>query len=113
MTLAEGLQAAVDVLDEFGPDGPMQVVGGQRFLEVGSKLADKGQAVEELLKRLPLPGARLVYIGDDDKDEKAFAAIHKHGGAAILVASTPRQTLADSRLGSPVEVRRWLESILV
>ena len=110
--LKDAGRIASDLLERAGREDSIQMTGGNRFLEVGSKLADKVQAVDELVKRLPWPGARLVYIGDDDKDEKAFAAIHHHGGTAIVVAAAPRPTLADVRLESPREVRAWLESIL-
>lgn len=46
------------------------------------------------------PGALPVYLGDDDKDEEAFGVVKERRGVAVLVASEPRKTRADSRLES-------------
>jgi trehalose-phosphatase len=68
--------------------------------------------VAYLLAAHPLPGAQLLYLGDDDKDEEAFGVIEVRGGVAIRVAPEPRETRADYRLESPQDVRRWLEILL-
>ncbi|HLF28477.1 MAG TPA: trehalose-phosphatase [Anaerolineae bacterium] len=92
--------------------GPFRLLGGHRFLEVGPKLAHKGETVRYIFERYPWPGALSVYVGDDDKDEEAFEVIKAHGGIPILAASEPRATHADCRLESPQRVREWL-SVLV
>jgi trehalose 6-phosphate phosphatase len=97
--------------EEAIPPEPFRVLGGHKFLEVGPKLAHKGRTVEYLLERFPLPGALLVYLGDDDKDEEAFAVIKAHDGLAVLVTPHPRDTLADCRLGSPAAAREWLTAL--
>ena len=86
----------------------LQLLGGHKFLEIAPVLADKGRVVEDLLSRSPSVGALPVYIGDDDKDEKAFAVIRSRGGLALLVARRPRATLACCRLPSPHAARAWL-----
>jgi len=50
-------------------------LGGHKFLEIGPTLAHKGRTVDYLLDRYPWPGALPIYLGDDDKDEKAFGVI--------------------------------------
>jgi trehalose 6-phosphate phosphatase len=85
-----------------------RLLGGHKFLEVGPRLAHKGRTVAYLLERYPWPGALPVYLGDDDKDEEAFAVVHAHGGLAIVVAPEPRETAADLRLPSPEAARCWL-----
>jgi len=97
--------------EEAIPPQPFRVLGGHKFLEVGPRIAHKGRTVEYLLERFPLPGALLVYLGDDDKDEEAFAVIKARGGLAVLVASDPRDTLADCRLESPAAARAWLAAL--
>ncbi len=53
-----------------------------KFLEVSSAKAHKGKTVSFLLNSFPLPGARLLYIGDDDNDAEAFETIHAYGGGS-------------------------------
>ena len=92
-----------------------RILGGHKFLEVAPRLASKHEAVAYLLDRYPLPGARLVYIGDDDKDEEAFPLIHEHDGAAIKVlqpSQLSQPTAADYYFDSPGETLNWLEGLL-
>jgi trehalose 6-phosphate phosphatase len=91
--------------------GLFRLLGGHKFLEIGPKLAHKGQTVESLLECYPWPGALLLYLGDDDKDEEAFGVVQSKGGIAIVVASEPRQTVADCRLESPQAARQWLKAL--
>jgi trehalose-phosphatase len=105
--LEEARRAAGEVI----PPELFRILGGHKFLEVGPRLAHKGRTVEYLLDRFPLPGALLLYLGDDDKDEEAFEVIKAHGGAAVLVAPQPRETVADCRLESPAAAREWLASL--
>ncbi len=89
-----------------------RLLGGHKFLEIGPRLAHKGQTVDYLLDCYPWDGALPVYLGDDDKDEEAFGVIQDRGGIAIVVAPQPRSTQADLRLESPQAARRWLASLL-
>ncbi|MBN1887576.1 MAG: trehalose-phosphatase [Thermoflexales bacterium] len=91
--------------------GAFRVLGGHKFLEVGPQLAHKGQTVSYLIDRYPWPGALLVYMGDDDKDEEAFEVIKARGGLTILVSQQVRRTQADYRLESPQAARQWLEGL--
>lgn len=88
-----------------------RLLGGHKFLEVGPRLAHKGQAVDYLLDRYPWPGALPVYLGDDDKDEEAFGVVKARGGVTIVVAQEPRSTQADCRLESPHDARRWMQRL--
>jgi trehalose-phosphatase len=89
--------------------GTFRVQGGFKFLEVAPVLADKGKAVIRLLERFPWPGAKIIYIGDDDKDEQAFQEVNQLGGRTIVVAKEPRSSAAQERLEDPKAVRKWLE----
>lgn len=104
----EVLSAGREVALEVVPDGGFRLLGGHKFLEIGPRLAHKGRTVDYLLDRYPRPGALPLYLGDDDKDEEAFEVIKARGGIAVLVAAEPRDTVADCRLESPQEARRWL-----
>lgn len=98
--------------EAFSHSSVMQLLGGDKFLEICPLLADKGLAIQYLIDQDPVSGALLVYIGDDDKDEKAFAVVEDYGGIAILVARESRMTLADYRLESPKDVRSFLSRLI-
>jgi trehalose-phosphatase len=109
------LALAREVIDRSLPEERFRILGGHKFLEVAPILAHKGKTVLYLLDHYPLPGALLIYIGDDDKDEEAFEAIHARGGIAIKVASISRPshpTKAKYILDSPSAVNSWLETLL-
>jgi trehalose 6-phosphate phosphatase len=67
------------ITDEF------RLIKHNKFLEVSSAKAHKGKTVSFLLDSFPLPGSRIVYLGDDDNDAEAFETIHSFGGVAISV----------------------------
>jgi trehalose 6-phosphate phosphatase len=103
------LAAARAPAEELAAGGEFRVLGGDRFLEIAPVLASKRHAVDYLLSQDPLPGAFPLYLGDDDKDEEAFAVVQERGGAALKVtADDSGQGTADGRLDSPAAVRRWL-----
>jgi trehalose-phosphatase len=108
----EVLAAARSQADKAASRGSLRVLGGHRFLELGPRLAHKGQTVAYLLERYPWKGALPLYLGDDDKDEEAFTVIKAQGGLCVLVSRKPRATQADYRLVSPQAARQWLESLL-
>jgi len=91
------------------PAGQFRILGGHKFLEIGPAQANKGSTIEFLSDRDPQPDALLVYIGDDDKDEEAFAAILAQNGLAVVVAKEDRPSLAACRVPSPVAVRELLQ----
>ncbi len=91
-----------------------RLIKHKKFLEVSSAKAHKGKTVSFLLNSFPLPGARLVYIGDDDNDAEAFETIHSFGGVAVSVAQYfgyIRSSGGDYVLKSPKAARKWLENL--
>jgi trehalose 6-phosphate phosphatase len=105
------LNKAREVAASLAEIGVFRILGGHKFLEIGPQIANKGNAVEYIIEAYPWPNALLVYIGDDDKDEEAFEPVQEHGGIAIVVASPDRDSRADCRLESPLQVHRWLDSL--
>lgn len=105
------LAQARSVAENLLPAAGYRLLGGDRFLEVAPAVAHKGWAVRWLLNTRPLADALPVYLGDDDKDELAFAEILAWGGLAIAVGER-RLTPISARLPSPSEVRALLRSIL-
>ncbi|MCJ7434644.1 MAG: trehalose-phosphatase [Anaerolineales bacterium] len=111
----EVLAAAQLTIDQQKLTGLFRVLGGHKFLEIAPILANKKEAVDYLLRQFPFPGAKCIYIGDDDKDEEAFAAIHAQNGAAIKVSQPSQVSLsteADYFLESPKDAIRWLENLI-
>jgi trehalose 6-phosphate phosphatase len=108
--LAEASRLAVKAI-EHSPPELFRLLGGHKFLEIGPRLANKGQTVEYLLKQYPWPGGLPIFMGDDDKDEEAFRTVKAHEGIAVLVAARPRESEADLRLDSPQAARRWLAEL--
>jgi trehalose 6-phosphate phosphatase len=108
--LAQARQAAA-------PDslaGRFRILGGHKFLEVAPLLASKRETVSHLLEQYPFAEMRLLYIGDDDKDEEAFSVIHAHRGVAAKVAQPSQAsspTEADIFFESPKDAVRWLEQL--
>ena len=86
----------------------MQPVAGQFHMmpakmawEIRPCGADKGSAVEAVM-RLPGFATRLpLFIGDDVTDEDGMAAARRMGGAGLFVPAV---------FGSPAAVRAWLDA---
>jgi trehalose 6-phosphate phosphatase len=106
------LEAARLSANQAAGKGTFRILGGYRFLEVAPVVADKGQSVAILIDQAQWPGAKIIYIGDDDKDEQAFEVVKQRGGVSILTSAVERSTLADYRLESPQDVRQWLNLLI-
>jgi trehalose 6-phosphate phosphatase len=88
-----------------------RVLSGDRFLEVAPATAYKGQTMEWLLDLYMSRDALLIYCGDDDQDEEAFAVVRRRGGIPIVVGQDQHATLATNRFGSPDALRGWLQLV--
>lgn len=95
-----------------GINPAFRLLGGHKFLELCPVKANKGDAINYLMENDPFAGSLPVFIGDDDKDEEAFAVINAAGGISVLVSKRARQTNALCRLAHPGEVRAWLEGLI-
>ena len=105
------VEAAVDAVLERHPD--LRKTGGKMIFELRPREDwDKGKAVLWLLDALDLDGDDVtpIYVGDDETDEDAFAAL-KGRGIGIFVSDRPRPTMADYGLRDPDEVRAFLEAL--
>jgi trehalose-phosphatase len=114
-TAARVLLNAHRIAEEALPGGIFRWFVDDTFLEIAPLQAHKGKTVGYMYGHYPLPNSRLLYIGDDDKDEEAFETVHAYGGFNILV-SEKTQPLhyheADYILESPASVRHWLRHLL-
>jgi trehalose-phosphatase len=109
--LAQAMQAVSAELlkDHF------RLLGGHKFLELAPRLASKKETVAYLLNQYPLPNARLIYLGDDDKDEEAFPLVHALQGAAIKVlqpSQAGQPTQADFFFDTPEDTVAWLRELV-
>ena len=77
-----------------------QVLRAQMLWEIRPEGADKGGAVEALMRRAPFAGRIPIFIGDDVTDEDGMRAARALGGAGYRV---------DAVFGEPAGVRTWLQ----
>ncbi|HUE44742.1 MAG TPA: trehalose-phosphatase [Aestuariivirgaceae bacterium] len=98
----------------LGEVGTLRRTAGKKVVEMRPQLAwHTGKAVLWLLEELGLdrPDVLPVYIGDDETDEDAFAALAGRG-LGILVADGPQETHAEYRLESPEAVGEFLRRLI-
>ena len=92
----------------------LRCTGGKKVIDVRPNVDwDKGRAVGWLLQALGLATDDVVpiYVGDDDTDEDAFAALRGRG-VAILNADRPRRSAASFRLTDPDEVGWFIDRLI-
>ncbi|WP_299820985.1 trehalose-phosphatase [uncultured Jannaschia sp.] len=90
----DALRRAVEAVAAEHPE--LRQTGGKMILELRPRVDwDKGRAVLWLLEALGMGDDDVLplYLGDDDTDEDAFAALAGRG-IGILVSDTKRQTAA-------------------
>jgi trehalose 6-phosphate synthase/phosphatase len=95
-------------LSELLSDAPVEILSGEKVVEVRPRGAQKGLIVASVLERMA-PGTLLVALGDDRTDEDLFAALPPDA-VAVHVGPTPSR--AGVRLADVDDVRRLLESLL-
>jgi len=108
---ATRIEQAVDESIKRHPE--LRKRGGKKIFELQPDIDwNKGRAVVWLLESLDLAGADAlsIYIGDDETDEDAFAALQGRGITA-RVDDEPRPTLADYRLRDTDDVERFLRHL--
>ncbi len=93
--LGEALAALVEGSDRF------VLVPARKAWELRPRGADKGTAVEALMRRGPFAGRAPVFIGDDVTDEDGIATAQRLGGVGLRVAEA---------FGSPAGVRVWVHA---
>jgi trehalose 6-phosphate phosphatase len=108
------VRAVVDRVAVAHPE--LRQTGGKKVFELRPRVEwDKGRAVLWLLEVLGLAETDVtaLYIGDDETDEDAFAALATRGAGSvgILVTEAPRPTAAAYQLRDPDEVRVFLERL--
>lgn len=86
---------------------PVEVIHGQRVVEVRAAGVNKGAYVHELVERAP-PGTFFLCIGDDRTDRDMYRVLPE-GAVSIHVGGT--EEYAQWTIESPAKVRRLLRRI--
>ncbi len=105
------LAAAREQADQTIDFSVFRALDGERYFEIAPLAADKGETVDWILNEVPVAMNLPVAFGDDNKDEAAFAVIHRRGGYAIGVDWRYPLPGVDARLDSPADVRDWLRRL--
>ncbi|MGE5074161.1 MAG: trehalose-phosphatase, partial [Anaerolineae bacterium] len=109
---AQVLPAARQAANRLLDPATFRILEGDRYVEAAPLAADKGATVDWILQRYRVEHDLPVGFGDDNKDDSAFAAIHRHSGFAIGVDERYPLPEADARLRSYADVRVWLRSFI-
>jgi len=102
------IEAMVDAIARQEPG--LKKTTGKKVFELRANIPwDKGKALDYFLQALKLTGPQVLpfYLGDDDTDEDAFAAL-QNKGMGILVSEEPRESLAKYSLRNVTEVQNFL-----
>jgi trehalose 6-phosphate synthase/phosphatase len=95
-------------LGEVFAHGPLEVLPGDKVVEVRARGVDKGRVVG-LVTQGMAPGTLVVAIGDDRTDEDLFAALPEDG---LAIHAGGKDTRAGYRVQGPTEVRALLSALL-
>jgi len=88
--------------------GPMEVLAGDKVVEVRPRGVNKGLVVARALEGVG-PGTLVAAFGDDRTDEDLFAALPE---GALSVHSGGKPSRASYRVSGPAEVRKALAALL-
>jgi trehalose 6-phosphate phosphatase len=106
---------ARQAIDKKFPSDRFHILDDDNLLEIVPAQANKRETVFYLIQHYPLQGMQLLYIGNDDKDEEAFSAVHTYDGVAIKViqpSQSSPSTEADYIMESQQDVNHWLEKLV-
>lgn len=103
------LRKALKWLVKSQPLPSLQLMDAHFALEIKTAGFNKGVAVSRFLATAPFLGRTPLYIGDDDTDEAAFAAVEARSGFAFSVGRARPHT--SGVFVEPQSVRDWLADI--
>jgi trehalose 6-phosphate synthase/phosphatase len=95
-------------LGEVFAQGPLEVLPGDKVVEVRARGVNKGRVVGTVTEGMA-PGTLVVALGDDRTDEDLFAALPE---GSISIHAGRKQTRAGYRVSGPTEVRQLLAALL-
>ena len=103
------VREAVHTICAGFPQGLLEILPGNKVIEVKQSGFDKGTAVRELMRFPPFAGRRPIFIGDDTTDEMVFPVLPEFGGIGFSVGR--RVDGAAGCFDTPGDVRAWLDRI--
>lgn len=113
---AAAVSAARRALEVLPSEAHLQE--GRCVIEIKSRSATKGTAVEQFLNEPPFANRLPVMLGDDVTDEDGFARVEARGGRVIEVGRARASGDAERKrarrrdwLAEPSEVRAWLSRL--
>ncbi|MFE8595579.1 bifunctional alpha,alpha-trehalose-phosphate synthase (UDP-forming)/trehalose-phosphatase [Archangium violaceum] len=95
-------------LGEVFAHGPLEVLPGDKVVEVRARGVNKGRVVGSITEGMA-PGTLVVALGDDRTDEDLFAALPE---GSLAIHAGERKTRARYRVNGPTEVRQLLAALL-
>lgn len=90
----------------IGDDPDFEVLQAKMALEVKPKAISKALAIEHIMRSPRFADRTIVYAGDDETDETAFAWVNEHDGVTIKVGEGP--TCARYHVEGPRALKDWL-----
>jgi trehalose 6-phosphate phosphatase len=103
------LLAAIGRICADVPKEKAEILPGKMVVEIKPAAINKGDAVNELMRRAPFAGRQPIFIGDDTTDLPVFGIMPKFGGQAYSVGGIAADV--DGHFDGPTGVRAWLASI--
>ncbi|KFA90427.1 bifunctional alpha,alpha-trehalose-phosphate synthase (UDP-forming)/trehalose-phosphatase [Archangium violaceum] len=95
-------------LGEVFAHGPLEVLPGDKVVEVRARGVNKGRVVGTITEGMA-PGTLVVALGDDRTDEDLFAALPE---GSLAIHAGGKKTRARYRVDGPTEVRQLLAALL-
>ncbi|MFY0564500.1 bifunctional alpha,alpha-trehalose-phosphate synthase (UDP-forming)/trehalose-phosphatase [Archangium lansingense] len=95
-------------LGEVFAQGPLEVLPGDKVVEVRARGVNKGRVVGSITEGMA-PGTLVVALGDDRTDEDLFAALPE---GSVAIHAGGKDTRAGYRVMGPAEVRQLLAALL-
>lgn len=82
---------------------------GKCVIELCPLSADKGRALQELMRRPTYHDRRPLAVGDDVTDEAMFAAAQELNGFGLRIGTDLQGSKAQLLLPDPLSLRLWIE----
>lgn len=103
----------IDIVKNFDKNNSLEVINGEKVIEIRPRGWDKGKATEFVLNNIVQGRNALpIYIGDDATDEDAFKYLGNQGLTIFVSNNSERPTLAQYWLKDPDDVLVFLKSLL-
>lgn len=90
----------------IGEDAAFELQCAKMAVEVKPKGISKATAIERIMSFKEFKGRDILFVGDDETDEDAFAWVNAQNGTSVKIGDGP--TAAHYRTSSPETFKEWL-----